>query len=181
MKHLFLLRHAKSDWGEPGLDDFDRPLAPRGIRATKRLARHITEQRHHFDLVLCSAAQRAKETWDRIADEITGEITGEISRDTPVIYARELYLAGEDSFVKRLRGLGDEIESVLLVAHNPDIAAFAAGLCADGDAAALRSLHTKYPTGGLAAIRLDCARWSDLRDGGGYLESFVVPRALPDG
>jgi len=172
MKQLFLLRHAKSDWGDLRLDDFDRPLAPRGIGATKRLARHIAEQRHHFDLVLCSAARRAKDTWDRIADEI--------GSDAPVIYDRELYLAGEDSFMTRLRGLDDGVGSVLLVAHNPDIAAFAGRLCQDGQADALRLLDAKYPTGGLAAIRIDCAHWADLRGGGGYLESFVVPRALPD-
>jgi len=172
MKHLFLLRHAKSDWGSLGLDDFDRPLAPRGIRACKRLARHIAERRYQFDLVLCSAAQRAKETWDRIAHEI--------GCDAPVTYDRDLYLAGEDSFMKQLHGLDDEVRSVLLVAHNPDIAAFAARLCQDGQADALHRLDAKYPTGGLAAIRIDCAHWADLRGGRGYLESFVVPRALPD-
>ncbi|MDH3236205.1 MAG: histidine phosphatase family protein [Alphaproteobacteria bacterium] len=173
MKQLFLLRHAKSDWGDPGLDDFDRPLAPRGIRATKRLARHITKQKYSFDLVLCSAARRAKETWDRIASEI--------GSDTPVTYDRELYLAGEGSFMTQLRGLDDDARSVVLVAHNPDIAAFADKLCHDGQPDALRLLSAKYPTGGLAAIRLDCDHWADLRGGRGYLESFVVPRALPDG
>ena len=70
--------------------------------------------------------------------------------------------------------------SVLLVAHNPDIASFAERLCGDGDDEALRALHAKYPTGGFAVIRLDCADWSKLRYGNGYLESFVVPRSLPD-
>ena len=30
MKRLFLLRHAKSDWGDPALVDIDRPLNDRG-------------------------------------------------------------------------------------------------------------------------------------------------------
>jgi phosphohistidine phosphatase len=171
MKHLFLLRHAKSSWDDPGLSDFDRPLAPRGERAAKRLARHIAEQGHHFDLVLCSPARRAKDTWGRIAKTL--------GNDAPVVHARELYLSGEDGFMTRLRGLDDGLATVLLVAHNPDIAGFAARLCADGEVDALRLLSAKYPTGALAAIRLDCARWADLHYGVGYLESFVVPRALP--
>ena len=171
-KKLFLLRHAKSGWDDPTLDDFDRPLAPRGKRATKRLARHIADQGYAFDLVLCSAAKRTTDTWDRIARDLASE--------TPVRHLRELYLGAEDIFVTALLGLDDDVTSVVLVAHNPDIAYFAGWLCRDGDEAALRLLRAKYPTGGLAAITLDCARWADLKVGSGYLESFVVPRALPD-
>jgi phosphohistidine phosphatase len=172
MKQLFLLRHAKSSWDDPALDDFDRPLARRGKRATKRLARYLADQSYHFDLVLCSAARRAKDTWDRVARKLAS--------DPPVRYLRELYLTGEDGFVTTLRGLDDRIGSVVLVAHNPDLAIFAARLCGDGDPEALRLLHAKFPTGGFAAIRLDCEHWADLADGSGTLESFVVPRALPD-
>jgi phosphohistidine phosphatase len=172
MKKLFLLRHAKSSWDDPAIDDFDRPLAPRGKCATKRLAQHIAAQPYHFDLVLCSAARRAKETWDRIARELAG--------DTPVRHLRELYLTGEDGFVTALRGLDDDVAAVVLVAHNPDIAGFADWLCRDGDGEALRLLGAKYPTGGFAEITLDCARWADLDAGRGYLESFVAPRSLPD-
>lgn len=172
MKTLFLLRHAKSSWNDPPVDDFDRPLAPRGKRATKRLARHIAAQGYEFDLVLCSAARRAKETWDRIARDLVS--------DTPVRHLRELYLTGQDGFVTALRGLDDDVASVVLVAHNPDIAMFAGWLCRDGDEEALRHLRAKYPTGGFAVITLDCDRWADLDAETGYLESFAVPRALPD-
>jgi len=172
MKTLFLLRHAKSSWDDPAVDDFDRPLAPRGKRATKRLARHIGAQGYEFDLVLCSAARRAKDTWDRVARDLAS--------DTPVRHLRELYLTGRDGFVTALRGLDDDIASVVLVAHNPDIALFADWLCRDGDQEALRLLRAKFPTGGFAAITLECDRWADLDAGTGYLESFAVPRALPD-
>jgi len=172
MKTLFLLRHAKSSWDDPAVDDFDRPLAPRGKRATKRLARHIAAQGYEFDLVLCSAARRAKETWDRIARDLAS--------DTPVRHLRELYLTGQDGFVTALRGLDDDVASVVLVAHNPDIAMFAGWLCRDGDEEALRHSRAKYPTGGFAVITLDCDRWAELDAETGYLESFAVPRSLPD-
>ena len=44
MKRLFLLRHAKSSWDEAGLADRDRPLAPRGRRATQVMARHLRDE-----------------------------------------------------------------------------------------------------------------------------------------
>ena len=103
-----------------------------------------------------------------------------MASETPVRYLRELYLAGGDSFVTALRGLDEAVASVVLVAHNPDIAYFAAWLCRDGEDEAMALLRAKYPTGGLAAITLDCEHWADLDAGCGYLESFAVPRALPD-
>ena len=41
-----------------------------------------------------------------------------------------------------------------------------------------RNLKAKYPTGGLATIVLEVARWADVEKGSGSLESFVVPRDL---
>ena len=170
MKHLYLLRHAKSSWDDPGLSDFERPLAPRGKRATQRLAAHIRERGYEFDLVVCSAARRAADTWRWIASAL--------NIDTTVSEESGLYLAGSDKLMARLRKVDDGVENVLLVAHNPDMEVLAARLCRDGEADALRRIGEKYPTGGLAAIRLDCARWADLCDDAGFLQSFVVPRSL---
>jgi len=171
MKHLFLLRHAKSSWDEPGLSDFDRPLAARGRQATERLARYIGEQDLSFDLVVCSSAARARETWERIS--------ARLDADVPVSYDREIYLAGAEGLLDRLHSLDDGLGSVLLVGHNPDMEMFADALCADGDPVALALMGAKYPTGALAEIRLACERWSEAGPGSGTLESFTVPRALP--
>jgi phosphohistidine phosphatase len=66
MKRLYLLRHAKSSWKDTSLPDHDRPLAGRGRRAAKAIARHMREQGIEPDLVLCSSARRARETLDRM-------------------------------------------------------------------------------------------------------------------
>src|SRR5436309_16089132 len=66
-KHLYLLRHAKSSWDEPGVPDHDRSLAPRGHRATKLLAEHLRRERIAPALVLCSSAKRALQTLEGIA------------------------------------------------------------------------------------------------------------------
>jgi len=170
MKHLYLLRHAKSSWGDPGLSDFDRPLAPRGKRAASRIADHLRQRGCQFDLVLCSAARRAADTWRPIAAALTYE--------APVSRERSLYLAGDDNLMNRLRSLDEKVCSVLLIGHNPDLEELADALCAGGEAGALRRIAAKYPTGALATIKLDTPRWPELAVGAGYLESFVVPRDL---
>ena len=66
VKRLFLLRHAKSSWDDPGLDDHDRPLAPRGRRASELIAEHLRRERIEPSLVLCSSARRTRETLERV-------------------------------------------------------------------------------------------------------------------
>jgi phosphohistidine phosphatase len=171
MKHLFLLRHAKSSWDDPSLADFERPLAPRGVRAAERLARYIQEAALSFDLVLCSDAERARETWERIA--------GAMDSSVPTIYEDALYMAGAPALMARLRELDPTVNTALLVGHNPDLETLARRLCGRGEDAALARLAAKYPTGGLAEIALDCADWPSLKDGCGILERFTVPRELP--
>ena len=67
VKRLWLLRHLKSSWDEPGLADHDRPLAPRGRKAGKRVRQWAAEHDVRPDLVLCSTAVRARATLDLVA------------------------------------------------------------------------------------------------------------------
>lgn len=171
MKRLFLLRHAKSSWDDPASADFERPLAPRGRRAAGRLARYMAENALSFDLVLCSGAQRARETWERIAEAMGSNVATE--------YDDALYMAGANALMARLRGLVPDVNTALLIGHNPDLEILARRLCGGGEDAALARLEAKYPTGGLAEITLDCRDWPEIKDGCGTLERFTVPRDLP--
>src|SRR5918996_5979084 len=67
MKRLYLLRHAKSSWDDPTLADHDRPLAPRGRRAAKVMAKHLHRNGIAPELVLCSGSRRTRQTLKRIA------------------------------------------------------------------------------------------------------------------
>lgn len=170
MKRLFLLRHAKSSWDDPAFADFERPLAPRGRRAAGRLAQYMGENALSFDLVLCSGAERARETWRRIAEAMGSNV--------PTHFEDGLYLAGAQALMARLRALDPGVNSVLVVGHNPDLEILARRLCREGTDDALARLKAKYPTGGLAEIALDCQDWSSLKDAGGTLKRFTVPRDL---
>ena len=92
MKTLLLLRHGKSSWDDPELEDHDRPLKPRGRKGAKRAGRWIRDSGIKIDLVLCSTAMRARETWS---------YAGELLRKFPVTeYLQELYHCTAGDFVK---------------------------------------------------------------------------------
>jgi phosphohistidine phosphatase len=169
MRTLILLRHLKSSWDDPGLPDHDRPLAPRGRRAGKRIRREIQDEGIAPQLVLCSSAVRAVGTWNAIRTGIpkTGRVRIEDG----------LYAASAESLLERLTRVPDEVGTVLLIAHNPGIAALAVGLTGTGDAHALERMQAKYPTGGLATLRFD-GSWADLGWARAQLLEFVVPREL---
>ncbi|HVG21430.1 MAG TPA: histidine phosphatase family protein, partial [Blastocatellia bacterium] len=68
MKTLLLLRHAKSDWDDPKLRDFDRPLAARGKRDAPRIGKALKERGPSPDLIVSSPAARARETIEAVID-----------------------------------------------------------------------------------------------------------------
>jgi phosphohistidine phosphatase len=84
VRKLFLLRHAKSDWDDPGLDDIDRPLSKRGRQVARRMAGFIRERGIRPALVLVSTAVRTRATWDMIEPVLEG---------TPAAYDETLYEA----------------------------------------------------------------------------------------
>jgi phosphohistidine phosphatase len=93
VKRLLLLRHAKSSWDDPDLDDHDRPLAKRGRRASQTIAKHLSRESVTAELVLCSSAQRARETLERIAPALGDGVDVQIEP--------ELYGASEDRLLER--------------------------------------------------------------------------------
>jgi phosphohistidine phosphatase len=167
--HIHLLRHAKSSWDDPGLPDHDRPLAPRGRRAAERLSRHVAATEVVPDLILCSSATRAVQTWEGIRSGFPP--------DTPVEVSPELYQAAAPSVRRRLTLLPETVRSVLIIGHNPSIEALAIGLTGAGAADAIARMKTKYPTGALATLVVDGA-WAELAWESATLKSFVVPREL---
>jgi len=169
MRTLILLRHLKSSWDDPGLPDHDRPLAARGRRAGKHIRRDIQNDRIAPQLVLCSSAVRAVQTWKAIR--------AGVPEPGRVRIEGGLYEASAESLLERLKGVSDSVETVLLIAHNPGIGDLALGLTGTGDLPALERMHAKYPTGGLATLTFERS-WDDLGWDGARLVRFVVPRDL---
>ena len=169
-KRLLLLRHAKSSWDDVGLDDFHRPLSGRGRKAAARIGRLLSEEALVPDLVLCSAAARAVETWTQAA--------AELGAPPPVRHLKSLYLASPSRILGVLRRLGDEVGTALAVGHNPGLQQLALLLAGADGGGAWDRLATKFPTAALAEIALPIASWSGLAHGAGRLARLVLPREL---
>lgn len=174
MRSLLLLRHAKSSWDREDLDDRARPLAPRGRRAAPLIGRHIRSQKVVPDLVLCSTAERARQTlelvsaeWERMADP-----------GPRVEFRASLYLASAGDMLAAIKRLDDDVERAMIIGHNPGMASFADLLVAGGDPEGMRAMAAKYPTAALAVIALDVAAWKAVSAGAGHLTSFTRPRDL---
>lgn len=168
MKRVHVLRHVKSAWSDEGLDDHDRPLSPRGHRAVGLLAAHCARTGVQPDVVLCSAAARARAT-------LAGLLGAFVRRPT-VRYAKTLYCAGVAPYEQAMKRLGGDVAVAMVVGHNPDLQDLVLRLAATGQG--LGRVRRKFPTGAFATIDLDIAAWEDLKPGVGQLVHYVVPADL---
>lgn len=168
MRHLWLLRHAKSSWDDPDLPDHDRPLSPRGREAAARIATHLEATHVRPRLVVCSSARRARETLGAVLPGLGDELT--IRVDAAV------YTFSADGLLETVRALPAEHLEVMLVGHNPAMEDLASMLARDGER--LPELRGKYPTGALAGLELDVTAWANAVPGCARLATFVTPRDL---
>jgi phosphohistidine phosphatase len=161
-RRLYLLRHAKSSWDDPALADRERPLNERGRRAAVLVAGHLERERIEPELIVCSPARRTLETLERV----------EGSLGDPLVELDErLYAADADELLDRLRELPDDVESVMLIGHNPGIHDLARLLTGSDD------LSRKFPTAALATLSFD-ASWPELSPATADLAGFVRPKQL---
>jgi phosphohistidine phosphatase len=167
-KRLFLLRHAKSSWDDPGVEDHERPLAPRGRRAVKVLGEHLRENDIRPVQVLCSTSRRTRETLEGVAPG--GE----------ALIEAELYQADPQQLLERLQRVSDDVESVMVIGHNPTLQIMAlrlSGPAANGDGSHRAQISQKFPTGALATLSFEC-RWSELEPGCARLVDYIKPKAI---
>jgi phosphohistidine phosphatase len=163
MKRLHLLRHAKSSWDEGDLADHERPLAPRGEKAARRIAEHVRREGIRPELVLCSTALRARQTLAALLPVLAG--------DVEIRVEAMLYGAGVTQVLARVREVDEGVGAVLVVGHNPTLHELALVLTERSD------MLERFPTGALATVAFT-APWAQLAEGGAKLEGLVVPREL---
>lgn len=170
MKTLLLMRHAKSSWGQSGLEDHDRPLNGRGRMAADTMAHWLARERLAPDHVHISSARRTRETWERMANILPTPPRPEASR--------ALYLSGPDTMLAHLQATPDQANSVLLLAHQPGMSAMAAHM-SDGiqDEEAASAFH-HYPTAAIAVLECPVTHWRDLSYGTGRFTRFVTPKSI---
>jgi phosphohistidine phosphatase len=163
MRRLHLLRHAKSSWDDPALDDHERPLAPRGRKAAQRIAEYARTTGIAPELVVCSTALRARQTLAALLPVLGG--------DVEVRLEDALYGAGVDEVLARVREIDDRISSALVLGHNPTLHELALFLSGRSD------VLDRFPTGALVTFAFPTG-WAALHEGGAELEGVAFPREL---
>jgi phosphohistidine phosphatase len=167
MRRLSLLRHAKSDWHDHSLTDFQRPLNARGREAALAMGREMRALGLSWDCIIASPATRVTETIEGVEQSYGGLAAKHDER---------VYHASAQTLLEIVHAADDGCETLLLVGHNPGMERLALMLSRGGP------LHDqvaeKYPTGALAEIAFPVESWSDVVESGGTLERFLRPRDL---
>lgn len=170
MKRLLLLRHAKSSRNDPSLADFERPLAPRGVKAAPRMGRELVARDWLPERALVSPAVRTHATWDLLIGEWPDRPSAE--------FPETLYDASAEEILAELRGAPETVSTLLVIGHNPGLQDLADRIAANtSDQKALARLREKFPTTGLVRLVFE-GKWRDLDFAGARLTHCLSPRDL---
>ena len=156
-RRLVLLRHAKSDWST-GHPDEQRPLAARGRRDAPAAGRWLREHAGPIDLVVCSTATRARQTWDLASSEL--------DRPPPVKHDERVYGASAAELLRLVQNLPDDLHSVVIVGHNPGMENLVSLLSGED--------HT-MSTSSIAVLTWH-GTWADIGPGAARLADEATPR-----
>ncbi|WP_064441077.1 SixA phosphatase family protein [Hoyosella altamirensis] len=159
---LILMRHGKSAYPD-GVPDHDRPLAPRGQREAALGGKWLQRVTAPVDHVLCSSAVRTRETF--AASGI----------DAPVQYLESLYGADPEIIAEEVGLIGEDSQTLLVIAHWPGIPEAALWLADNDDSDEADQMRSKFPTSAIAVLTTT-RRWDQLDRGAARLDKFHVPR-----
>lgn len=161
VKTLYIVRHAKSSWKDPDLDDLDRPLNERGEKDAPRMGKRLKEKEISPELIYTSPSVRTLTT-AKIITEILGCSVSQIH------VLDDLYHASEKKLLRILQGVPDQTKSLMLVGHNPGLTEFVNDLL-DEDL-------ENIPTAGVVAAELNISKWKDAEWKCGEMVFFDYPR-----
>ena len=161
MKNLFLTRHAKSSWNNPGLADIDRPLNERGKKAAPFMGKLIVDKGEKPELLISSPANRALST-----ARAFGEVMGLVEND--IIVNRAIYGAGAQQLLELVQNQDDLHKSIVLFGHNPTFTSFVNMLTG--------SNIMNVVTCGVVRIDFEYSSWIDIDFGSGRLVYYEYPK-----
>lgn len=171
MKKVILLRHAKSSWDNPDLDDHDRPLNKRGRACAPVIGDWLSCKDHLPSVVLCSTATRAKETLLRMKPMLAGV--------HDVEYLPRLYHAAPETMLECLRSISEAHSIAMIVGHEPGMGAMARVMSQNVTARCRRAFE-HFPTAAAAVLEFDVNNWKAVGYGTAEFTDFAKPRELMD-
>ncbi|MEQ9501760.1 MAG: histidine phosphatase family protein [Deltaproteobacteria bacterium] len=159
-RRLILMRHAKSSWKSDAPNDHARPLNKRGRRAAPAVGRHLQELGWVPDCIVASDSQRTRSTAELLC--------GAVDAAPVVAFERSLYRARPEDVVNALREANDEVQTLLLLGHNPGW---------EASLQFLSGVDDVLKTADAALLEAESARWADLVQAPGAFELIRIVRA----
>ncbi len=161
MKTLFIHRHAKSDWGNHNLSDFDRPLNERGLRDAPDMASRLLDRGESIDHIISSPALRAITTARLVSKTLAFS-------ESRIVEDKRIYDARVRDLLQVINETDDRFKSLILFGHNPglsELTAYLSGMEAEN-----------LPTAGIAKISFDTDHWGAVSANTGKLLYIDFPK-----
>ena len=165
MKTVYIVRHAKSSWEDPYIPDHFRKLIPEGEQRTAKIAKHLRVKFVNPELIITSSATRALDTAKIIAEELHYPLD-------QLNINSGFYKADRDEIMETLYYLPDEVESVMVVGHNPTFTDLVNSFLKSEERI------SKFPTSAVAAFRFKTEHWEEIDTAKSHLEFLITPKDL---
>jgi phosphohistidine phosphatase len=161
MKTILINRHAKSDWADEGMADFDRPLSERGERDAPEMAERLKAREINIDKIISSPAKRAITTCRHFC-EVNGWDFDKVEQK------REIYESGMKTVTDTAASLPEDIDTVIFFGHNPDFSQLITWYSG--------KQFGNLPTCGIVCIDFDTDNWTDTKEMNGKIRFFDFPK-----
>ena len=161
MKTIYLIRHAKSDWNNPILTDYERPLNKRGKTDAPFMGKKLNELKPNIDLVLSSPAKRAYQTSKAIAKEINYNFDS-------IKFDESIYHSSHQNLNAVINNLPSNHNSIALIGHNPGLTIYSNYLT--------NNYIDNIVTGGIVKIELEIDNWNEIVEGIGSKIFYIYPK-----
>lgn len=164
MLRLILVRHAKSAWDDPGLSDFDRPLAPRGTSAALWIGETLTKQGWLPNRIVCSTARRTRETLELALTRLPAN-----GPRPEIVWSDGVYDRRDHDYLGLIAEQGADARVLMLVGHNSATEETALTVGTGGEAIG------NFATAGIAVLDCDISGWGEIVPSCGRLLQYLRP------
>jgi len=161
MKKLYLIRHAKSSWKNPGMSDIERPLNKRGKRDAPFMGKLLNNVGAKPDVIITSPAQRALRTSKVMAEELDYPVKN-------IIINKLIYEADTNELISIIKSIPDEVNIAMFFGHNPGLT-FVNNYLTD-------KYIDNIVTCGIVEIEFNCDSWKDVNENTGNVISYEYPK-----
>lgn len=170
MRRLILFRHAKAERPDHYDTDFERDLTEDGLSVAERMGVWLESAGMVPDLVICSPAERTRQTWNAAAPAF--------DPTPPVIFEEAIYEAEVENLLAVVRAVDGDVQTLLMVGHNPGLELLTGLLAESAEPEVVERFEKKFPTGAVAVIDFEDVPWAAIEEKTGWLYAFETPKNL---